>query len=298
MFSPTLEFREMVSRKKPAEQGIDKEVKAQITEVKKCFDEYEIVDESSRNLHYAAIARLYEYVIFVLSHKNQSEIDFVLEAAAIKRHANERNHVLPFIKLAFGKVVDTGKTKKVLVKKKTKDEEATYARWPIYKNEFDKRFNVYANYVRWLIQNEVPLQEAATRLKSETLEEVAKQDRQANPDPQANEKASKQAQERNKKYAKFAKAGGWGRADVELENGKKLPAGLVDVILDIQPDGSGLLVWVNQEPDDDRLKARVNSSNDRPKSVDKEMKKLREIAQSVSAGSTTGADSEFDMREV
>jgi len=287
----------MASRKKHAELDIDKAVKEQIDDVNKFFDQYKIAEKSSRKLHYAAIARLYEYVLFVLSHKTE-EIEFLLESAAIKRHENERNNVLPFIKLAFGKVVDTGKTKKMCIKKKTKDADAEYARTPIRKNELDKRFNVYANYVRWLMQNEVPLEEAATRLEGETLEDVAKQDREANPDPRANEKASTQAQARNKKYANFAKAGGWGRVDVELENGKKLPAGLVDVILDIQPDGSGLLVWVNQEPNSDRLKARVNSTNDRPKVVNKEMEKLRKLAQSVSAGSAMGADSDFVVRDV
>lgn len=291
----------MVSRKKADATSVEVEVKKQIAEVKTAFNDFDIADESSRNLHYRAIARLYEYVVFVLNHKSQKDIHFILEAAAITRHANERNAVLPFIKLAFGKVVNTGKTQKV-VKGEGKNPSGSEAkaREPVFKNDMDKRFNIYASYVRWLLQNEVPIQDAASRLKSQTLGDIAKADREANPDPHAAQNEAKRTKERDQKYAKRVKNGGWGKLQIELADGKKLPAGLVDIVMDVQPDGSALLMWVNKEPDEVRLKARVNAEESKPKSekVDAALEELRQIAQSVSAGSAIGADSDFVVREV
>jgi len=278
-------------------------VEQAVQRVDAAFKEYEISSESTRNLHYRAIAQLYEYVAEVLPIEDVA-IDALFEEKGIKRNApNQRNVVLPYIKLVFGKVEKTDKTKKVRF---GKGKKARSVEVPVVKNTLDKSHYRYAAHVRWLIQNEVPFDEAAQRLRSKTLEKIEEADRKANPDPNAATNEANRTKKRNDAYTKFKKTGGWGNVQIELTSltgkGKTLAPGLVDVILDVQEDGSALLMWVNKEPHEAGLKSKVNADNDGPRTnknviaLDALRKKAGKIR--ASAQATTGPNqSEFVVRE-
>lgn len=240
--------------KKPQKADAAKAVQAQIDAIIDAFKEYDLSQQSTRVAHYRAIQRLYEGVVFMLNAADADEMARRFNEKYIKADVKKGNRYLPYVKLVFGEVVDTGKTEKVTITEKSGHKRVETRH--IFKNEMDKGFNRYAHYLRWLFDQRVPIHEAAARLEAETLANVETADRNKYSDPNAE---TNRAHQQAKKLDEFRQKGAWGSVQIQLNSNPngKLRKGLVDVVLDVQADGTALLAWVNPDPSKKSLTARV-----------------------------------------